>query len=121
MEAELLIALALTIPLLGALGIWMAGAIPDLREIVTLLTSASLFGVVVLGLCPIILDGGRPGLVVGEPFGGTEIAVPIEPRGMLCAGIASTLWIVNSVYSIGYVRGNDEPRQCAFHVWIAIS
>lgn len=121
MEAELLIALALTIPLLGALGIWMAGAIPDLREIVTLLTAAALFGVVVLGLGPMILAGQRPDLLLIETFGGIEIAMAIEPLGMLFAGIASTLWIVNTVYSIGYMRGNDEPRQTSFHVWIAIS
>src|SRR5690625_82426 len=121
MEAELLISLALTIPLLGALGIWMAGAIPDLRESVTLLTAAALFGVVVLGLGPKILAGERPDLLLIETFGGIEIAMAIEPLGMLFAGIASTLWIVNTVYSIGYMRGNDEPRQTGFHIWIAIS
>lgn len=121
MEAELLIALALLIPLLGALGIWMAGAIPDLREIVTLLTAAALFGVVVLGLGPMILAGERPSLLLVETFGGIEIAMAVEPLGILFAAIASTLWIVNSVYSIGYMRGNDEPRQTSFYVWIAIS
>ena len=30
---------------------------------------------------------------------------------MLFALVASSLWIVNSIYSIGYMRANDEPRQ----------
>jgi multicomponent Na+:H+ antiporter subunit D len=40
---------------------------------------------------------------------------------MLFALVASTLWIVNSVYSIGYMRGNDEPRQTSFYVCFAVA
>jgi len=31
------------------------------------------------------------------------------------------LWIVNSIYSIGYMRGNDEPRQTPFYMCFAIA
>jgi multicomponent Na+:H+ antiporter subunit D len=40
---------------------------------------------------------------------------------MLFALIASTLWIVNSIYSIGYMRGNDEPRQTSFYICFAVA
>ena len=43
----------------------------------------------------------------------------VEPLGMLFALIASGLWIVNSVYSIGYMRANGEPRQTVFYVSFA--
>ena len=38
---------------------------------------------------------------------------------MLFALIASGLWIVNSIYSIGYMRGNNEPRQTQFYMCFA--
>ena len=40
---------------------------------------------------------------------------------MLFALIASFLWIVNSLYSIGYMRGNKEPRQTQFYVAFAVA
>jgi multicomponent Na+:H+ antiporter subunit D len=40
---------------------------------------------------------------------------------MLFALIASGLWIVNSLYSIGYMRGNQEAHQTRFFVCFALS
>ncbi|MGB5614742.1 MAG: proton-conducting transporter membrane subunit [Sedimenticolaceae bacterium] len=40
---------------------------------------------------------------------------------MLFAALASGLWIVNSVYSIGYMRGNKESKQTRFYVFFALS
>jgi multicomponent Na+:H+ antiporter subunit D len=35
--------------------------------------------------------------------------------------VASLLWIVSSVYSIGYMRGNDEAHQTRFYVCFALA
>jgi multicomponent Na+:H+ antiporter subunit D len=40
---------------------------------------------------------------------------------MLFALLASSLWIVNSIYSIGYMRANNEPRQTGFYVCFAVA
>ena len=40
---------------------------------------------------------------------------------MLFALVASSLWVVNSIYSIGYMRANDEPRQTTFYVCFAVA
>ena len=37
------------------------------------------------------------------------------------AAVASLLWIINSVYSIGYMRGNRERHQTRFYVCFAIA
>ncbi len=50
-----------------------------------------------------------------------EFGFSVEPLGMIFACVASTLWIVNSIYSIGYMRGNNEPRQTSFYVCFAIA
>jgi multicomponent Na+:H+ antiporter subunit D len=40
---------------------------------------------------------------------------------MLFAALASGLWIVNSIYSIGYMRANKENKQTRFYVFFALS
>jgi len=120
MNAEHFILAALVLPLLGAIGIALAGKLPNLREAITLATAAALFACVVQLLDP-VLAGGRPELVLFEPLPGLPIAFRVEPLGMLFALIASGLWIVNSVYSIGYMRGNQEKRQTRFYVCFALS
>jgi multicomponent Na+:H+ antiporter subunit D len=115
-----LIAAALLVPAAGAALIAAAGRWPNLREAVTLTTSVALFAVV-LALLPCVLDGERPQLFVLEMLPGIAIGFRIEPLGMLFALVASGLWIVNSVYSIGYMRGNEELHQTRFYVCFALA
>ncbi len=112
--------LAVCIPLVGAVLIGLTGRRPNLRETVTLGTAAAL-ALVVFALIPEVLAGARPSITLGEPFPGIRLGFLVEPLGMMFAGIASLLWIVNSVYSIGYMRGNDEKHQTRFYVCFAIS
>ncbi|MEM9146177.1 MAG: monovalent cation/H+ antiporter subunit D family protein [Pseudomonadota bacterium] len=120
MDSTTLIWLTLAIPTLGAVGIWLADRFPNLREAVTLVTAVLLWGTV-CHLLARVLRGERPGTEPIEIFGGIELALAIEPLGMLFATVASTLWIVNSIYSIGYMRGNNEPRQTPFYVCFAVA
>lgn len=114
------IALALLVPLVGAGGIALANRRQNLREAVTLVTAVLLFGIVLQFLEP-VLAGARPELTLFEVLPGLAVAFRIEPLGMLFALIASGLWIVNSVYSIGYMRGNNEKHQTRFYVCFALS
>jgi len=118
--SETLVLLALSLPALGAVGIAIASRIPNLREAVTLTVAAANF-VVVMTLLTRVLDGERPAAGGWEVFGGIEIAFLVEPLGMLFACVAATLWIVNSIYSIGYMRANDEPRQTPFYMCFAVA
>lgn len=116
-----LILLALVVPLIGAIGIAAASRIsPNAREAVTLITAATLAWVV-WSLVPELMQGGRPSLFVSEVVPGVEIAFRVEPLGMLFAALASSLWIVNSIYSIGYMRGNNEPNQTRFYIFFAVA
>ena len=117
--AQLIVA-ALLLPAAGAAGVAAAGRWPNLREGVTLCTSALLFAAV-LALTPTVLAGGRPQLFVLEMLPGIALGFRIEPLGMLFALVASGLWILNSLYSIGYMRGNDEPNQTRFYVCFALA
>jgi multicomponent Na+:H+ antiporter subunit D len=121
MSPEFAIVAALAVPLLGALLIGLAGRVNDnLRESLTLVTSLALIGCV-WSLLPEIFAGGRPGVTLAEVLPGIEIAFRVEPLGMLFAAMASGLWLVNSIYSIGYMRGNREKKQTRFYVMFAVS
>jgi multicomponent Na+:H+ antiporter subunit D len=121
LSAPDLIILSLTLPLLGAVGIALAGRISaNLREGVTLVTAGALIWAV-WSLIPELMAGERPALSLLEVVPGIEIAFRIEPLGMLFAALASGLWIVNSVYSIGYMRGNKEKNQTRFYIFFALS
>lgn len=115
-----LIVLALVIPLFTAVGIILADPWPNLREGVTLAGSLLLF-ITVANLLPHILAGERPEWVLTELLPGLEISFTVEPLGMLFAGVAATLWPINSLYSIGYMRGNNEGNQTRFYVFFAIA
>ena len=121
MSAETHIIQSLLIPLFGAAGIALAGRVgPNVREAVTLIT-AGLLAYTVWQIVPVVFAGGRPALTLAELVPGIDIAFRVEPLGMLFAALASSLWIVNSVYSIGYMRGNNEQNQTRFYVMFAIS
>lgn len=120
MTGSTLIYLALAIPAVAALLIPLAGRAPNVREGITLVAAVLLF-IVVVSLVGPVLGGDRPETGSLEVLGGLTIGFAIEPLGMLFALVASTLWIVNSIYSIGYMRGNDEPRQTQFYVCFAVA
>ncbi|MGD9866868.1 MAG: proton-conducting transporter membrane subunit [Hyphomicrobiales bacterium] len=120
MTGETLILLALIVPFAGAVLISLAGWNPNLRESVTLGTAAILFAIVVT-LAGGVFDGARPAWEGFQVLPGLQVAFEIEPLGMLFACVASGLWIVNSIYSIGYMRSNNEPRQTPFYVCFAVA
>ncbi len=120
MSGETLLVLILTLPAITGLLVPLFADYPNQREGATLVGAALLFGAVLL-LLPQVLAGERPSITLWEVVPGLEIALAIEPLGMLFAFIASGLWIVNSLYSVGYMRANREPRQTSFYVAFAAS
>jgi multicomponent Na+:H+ antiporter subunit D len=111
---------SLIVPLLGAVGIVLFGRLPNLREAVTLITAAILF-TVTLGLMPAALAGDTPRVVLFDMVPGMPIMFQVEGLGMIYALIASGLWILNSLYSIGYMRANGEKHQTRFYLCFAIA
>jgi len=111
---------AIAVPMLGALLIVLLGRWPNAREAATLLTAAALFALVI-GLLPEVLAGNQEQIVLLATLPGIALALKVEPLGMLFALVASGLWIVNSIYSIGYMRANLESHQTRFYVCFAIA
>ncbi|MEM6898987.1 MAG: proton-conducting transporter membrane subunit [Pseudomonadota bacterium] len=120
MSSETLLLIVLAIPVVTAVAIYFLDSIPDLREAATLTGAVALFGSVVLLVAG--MDGGNaPSLYLGSAAPGLDFEFKLEPLGGLFALIASGLWIVNSLYSIGYMRGNRERNQTRFYMCFAIA
>ena len=87
MTSNLLIALALIVPLFGAAVMGLVRHVPNIRESVTLITAVGLF-VLVICIAPSVLAGERPSLTIFELLPGLTIAFEVEPLGMLFAMVA---------------------------------
>ena len=120
MSAQMHLALMLAVPLAGALLVVFTGRWPNLREAVTLVTGAVLFALVA-ALVPEVMAGARPELLLAEPLPGLPLALRLEPLGLMFALVASFLWIVTSLYSIGYMRGHHESHQTRFYAVFAVA
>ncbi len=120
MSPEIAMPLAVTVPLIGVVLILLARNRPNLRETMTIITALTLFAVV-LSIFPAVIAGERPTIVLFEMFPGLRLALSAEPLGTTFAGIASLLWIVTSVYSIGYMRGHGEQNQTRFYAFFAVA
>ena len=120
MSGEVLLLLAVALPLAATVLIAVADRQPNVREGVTLVTAGLLFLIVLLLLFR-FLDGENLEAGVIDLLPGVPLAFRIEPLGMIFAVVASGLWIVNSIYSIGYMRGNNEGHQTRYYICFAIA
>ena len=121
MSVETAVGLAVVWPLLGIVLIALLRRWPNARETATLLTAGSLFAIVAKFILPAVMAGGRPRLDIVEVLPGLQLAFEVEPLGMLFALVASGLWIVTALYSIGYMRGHHEENQTRFYICFALA
>ncbi|MEP1230012.1 MAG: proton-conducting transporter membrane subunit [Litorimonas sp.] len=118
---ETALILLLVIPLTAAIIIPFIGERSrNLREAVTFVAGGVLL-VNVAYLCMHVAQGARPELLIGSFAGNFDIKLKLEPLGATFAAIASSLWIVNSVFTLGYMRGNNETHQTRFFTSVAIA
>src|SRR5690348_5571514 len=104
---ELLIFLALVVPLFAAVAIYATGRMPDVRETLTLVACVVLV-IIAISMFLRVGAGDPPQMTVARPMAGLEISFRLEPLGALFALMASILWALNSLFAIGYMRGRRE-------------
>lgn len=111
--------LTLLLPLIGAILVAVTGRWPNLRETVTLIVAVALFALV-WTLWGATAEGSEQ-ITLIEPVPGTAIAFYLEPLGVLFALVASFLWIITTIYAIGYMRGHGEGHQTRFYAAFAVA
>ncbi len=120
MSGSVAMVLAVVVPLVGAVLVLATGARPNVRESMSIGAGVVLF-LVVASLASSVFSGARPEVVLAQPLSGFSIVLSAEPLGMLFALIASFLWIVTTVYAIGYMRGHHEVNQTRFYFFFAVA
>jgi multicomponent Na+:H+ antiporter subunit D len=112
--------LAVLISLLGAVPVMLSGKQPNLREAWTLLIALGKFAIVV-SLLPKVLAGGGYLFTIAEVIPGVPIQLRVDAMGMFFALVASFLWIITSLYSIGYMRSLQEHDQTRYFASFAVA
>ena len=113
--------LAVAVSLLAALLILTLGnrVRPNVREGITL-SAAVIKAVLVFSMVPAVLSGKEYYFCLWEIVDGVSLAFRTDPAGMIFACVASGLWIVTSIYSIGYMRGHHEKNQTGYFAAFAL-
>jgi multicomponent Na+:H+ antiporter subunit D len=112
--------LAVLVSLVAVIPIMASGRNPNLREACTFLAGIVKFGLVV-SMLPIVLQGGIIEYTLVEILPGLPIQFRVDPMGMLFALVSSSLWILTSAYSIGYMRGLNEHSQTRYFSFFAVA
>ena len=120
MSLQTILQLCIILPLLAVIGIVATKSKPNLREGVTIVISLTL-----LYLVTTLYTGLKQGASISvhwlELLPGLNISFSVEPLGMLFALIASFLWLITTVYAIGYMRSHQEKNQSRFYACFAIA
>ena len=115
-------ALSIGLCLIGVFGIIAARRAPNVREGISLLTAVTNFALVLWMYGRFHADPDtRIGGTLIDVVPGLEIAFKVDALGILFALVASGLWILNTLYSIGYMRAHDEHKQTRFYACFAIA
>jgi multicomponent Na+:H+ antiporter subunit D len=93
---------------------------PNVREAWTFVAAVAKV-LIVASMVPAVLKGAEIVYTVAEVVPGVAIKFRVDALGMLFALVSSSLWIVTSAYSIGYMRGLKEHSQTRYFVFFALA
>ena len=111
---------AVICPAIVALLILVSGRRPNLREGWTLLGSVVL-GYLVQSMTPAVLAEGPLDFVWFELLPNIGFAFRVDALGLIFATTSSCLWVLVSIYSIGYMRSLNEHAQTRFYFSFALA
>ena len=92
----------------------------NIREFWTILASIINF-LIILSMIPIALKGTSIEFTIITIFQHVPLQLRVDALGMIFASLASILWIVVSVYSIGYMRGLNEHAQTRYFFFFTLA
>ena len=111
---------AVLVSLLAVPGILLFSRRPNIREGISLSAAVVKF-LLVLSILPAVRGGERIVLELVEIAPGIGLALAADPLGVYFALVASGLWILTTLYSIGYMRGHGEGKQTRYYASFALS
>jgi multicomponent Na+:H+ antiporter subunit D len=112
--------LALFCPLACALLIIIFRKRPNIRESCTIIAACLQFSIII-SMAPLILSGSVIRSHVLSIAPGIEVSYRVDAFGLLFAITSSFLWILVSIYSIGYMRALKEHAQTRYYFMFALA
>lgn len=112
--------LALAAPLVCTLLILGFRHIPNAREGCTIAAALSQCGII-LSMAPVILENKVMITPLISITKGLDIGFRVDAFGLVFAITASFLWILVSIYAIGYMRALKEHGQTRFYFFFALA
>ena len=116
---EAVLVLAVFLPFLAVPGIVLLRHRPNVREGVSLAAAIATFGLNA-ALLPALLAGTPVSANVLPFYPGLAIEFRADALGLLFSTVSSFLWILTTVYSIGYMRGLKEHAQTRYYACFAL-
>jgi multicomponent Na+:H+ antiporter subunit D len=104
----------------GAALLGATGRTPALRDACAI-GVAALQLLCVLAMLPAVMAGEVLSVEVSRLVGEVGIAFRVDALGLVFALTASALWVVTTVYSVGYLRALASPAQTRFHLCVALT
>ena len=111
---------ALVVSAVAALLIIYARHNPNLRESFSLGAGVLKF-LIVVSMAPVVLAGGVIDVTLVTLLPGVSVRLRADALGLLFATTASCLWILATIYSIGYMRSLNEHAQTRFYTCFALA
>ena len=108
------------IPVGAAALVAVTGRYPNVRDSWSTLAALAMVAAV-SSMLPDVLDGRVPQTTIVEISPGIDVTLRADPAGMIFALLASALWVLASVYAVGYMRVEGEQKQTRFFVAFALS
>jgi len=113
--------IAVFVSMVASILILLSDKRPNLRESWSILASIVKFAIVV-SMAPTILNGDVIVFKISEIIPGfVELKFRVDPFGLFFATTSSFLWILNTLYSIGYMRSLNEHAQTRYFACFAIA
>lgn len=115
--ADIYLLCSLIIPLIGALGAYVI-RFGIVRDIFMVGISAAML----VNMWQIFKSGGVGiSLTLWNITEVIPVYFSIEPIGLIFSMVISFLWLISTIYSIGYMRGNNEANQGRFYAFFALA
>ena len=111
--------LAVLVSLVAVVFIVIPNQRPNVRESWTIMAALAKFALVA-SMLPIVLQGKSLAITLFSISPGISLALKVDSLGIIFGLSASFLWILTSVFSIGYVRGVPEHKQTRYFASFAI-
>lgn len=112
--------LAIMVSIVGAAAIVFTRKSPNVREGCSLVAGVLKF-ILVASMIPAVLSGKTLHYTIFEFYPTVSIGLRVDGLGLVFAITAAFLWILTTIYSMGYMRELNEHAQTRYYVCFAVT